>query len=170
MGAALAVFVIASLTDCFDGRVARRQGTTAFGAFLDPLADKILISISFICFASAKQVDGGLIPIWMAVVVVGRELTVAAVAFIFLVKYKIVIHSPRFVKYNMPTTSLVVFFGLALLAFYDPLNMTLQQCKNLIHLLMYGAVAMSVVSGSVWVRSYFRHNGKHICEQDNGYP
>ena len=154
MEIALAVFAVASLTDCFDGRIARRQGTTAFGAFLDPLADEILKSISFICFASSKQIDDGLIPIWMAVVGVGRELIVAIMSFVFLVKYKKVVHAPRFVKCNMPTTSLVFFFGLVLLAFHDPLNMTLQQCKSLIHLSMYGAVAVSVVSGIVWVHSY----------------
>ena len=69
---ALAVFSLASLTDYFDGRIARRDKLiTNFGTLMDPLADKILICSAFIAF-----VDRDLMPAWMAVVIVARELAI----------------------------------------------------------------------------------------------
>ena len=67
--AALAVYVIASLTDYLDGYLARKKKiVTNFGKLMDPLADKILVAAGFIMIVGA-----GTIPAWMAVVVVGRD-------------------------------------------------------------------------------------------------
>jgi CDP-diacylglycerol--glycerol-3-phosphate 3-phosphatidyltransferase len=69
---ALAVFIAASLTDLFDGRIARqRRQITNFGILMDPLADKVLICSAFIAF-----VDRGLMPGWMVVIIVARELAI----------------------------------------------------------------------------------------------
>lgn len=69
---ALAVFIAASLTDLFDGRIARRDKlVTNFGILMDPLADKVLICSVFIAF-----VDRDLIPAWMVVIIVARELAI----------------------------------------------------------------------------------------------
>lgn len=69
---ALLLFVAASLTDYFDGMIARRDNLiTNFGILMDPLADKILVCSAFIAF-----VDRGWIPAWMAVIVVARELAI----------------------------------------------------------------------------------------------
>ena len=69
---ALGLFIAASLTDFFDGRIARRDGQiTNFGILMDPLADKILICSAFIAF-----VGRGVMPAWMVVIVVARELAI----------------------------------------------------------------------------------------------
>jgi CDP-diacylglycerol--glycerol-3-phosphate 3-phosphatidyltransferase len=69
---ALAVFIAASLTDLFDGRIARqRRQITNFGILMDPLADKVLICSAFIAF-----VDRDLMPGWMVVIIVARELAI----------------------------------------------------------------------------------------------
>jgi len=69
---ALVLFVIASLTDYFDGRIARRrQMITNFGILMDPLTDKILICSAFIAF-----VGRNLMPAWMVVIIVVRELAI----------------------------------------------------------------------------------------------
>lgn len=69
---ALVFFVAASLTDYFDGKIARRDKLiTNFGILMDPLADKILICSAFIAF-----VDLHLMPAWMVVVIVCRELII----------------------------------------------------------------------------------------------
>jgi len=69
---ALLFFSIASLTDYFDGKIARRDNLiTNFGILMDPLADKILICSAFIAF-----VGRGWMPAWMVVVIVARELAI----------------------------------------------------------------------------------------------
>ncbi len=69
---ALGVFIAASLTDLFDGRIARqRRQITNFGILMDPLADKVLICSAFIAF-----VDRDLMPGWMVVIIVARELAI----------------------------------------------------------------------------------------------
>ena len=69
---ALVLFGAASLTDYFDGMIARRDKLiTNFGILMDPLVDKILICSAFIAFVGLK-----LIPAWMAVVIVAREFAI----------------------------------------------------------------------------------------------
>lgn len=69
---ALVLFSAASLTDYFDGKIARRDKLiTNFGILMDPLADKILTCSAFIAF-----VDRDLMPAWMVVIIVARELAI----------------------------------------------------------------------------------------------
>jgi CDP-diacylglycerol--glycerol-3-phosphate 3-phosphatidyltransferase len=69
---AFAIFVLAALTDAVDGRLARHLGqVTRLGTFLDPLADKILI-VGTLIGLQAK----GLVPAWIVVLIVARELAV----------------------------------------------------------------------------------------------
>lgn len=71
--AALAVFILASLTDLADGHIARsRKQITVFGKFMDPLADKILVLAAMICFVGL-----GWMPAWAAVIVIFREFAVS---------------------------------------------------------------------------------------------
>jgi CDP-diacylglycerol--glycerol-3-phosphate 3-phosphatidyltransferase len=69
------LFFIASLTDFFDGYLARRHGnTTLLGQFLDPLADKLLVASVLIMLAAADRSPS--VPAWMVVVTISRELAV----------------------------------------------------------------------------------------------
>ena len=71
--AALAIFVIASLTDFVDGYIARHYNqTTDFGKFMDPLADKVLVLSSMLWFCQA-----GRLPAWAVAIVVAREFAVS---------------------------------------------------------------------------------------------
>jgi CDP-diacylglycerol--glycerol-3-phosphate 3-phosphatidyltransferase len=75
---ALIVFIVASITDWYDGWVARqRKLETVFGALLDPVADKILTCAAFICFVELRDYrDGALVQAWMTLVIVSREILV----------------------------------------------------------------------------------------------
>ena len=69
---ALALFIGASLTDYWDGTIARREKIiTNFGILMDPLADKVLTSSLFIAFVGLGQM-----PAWMVCVIVARELAI----------------------------------------------------------------------------------------------
>ncbi|MBR2831719.1 MAG: CDP-diacylglycerol--glycerol-3-phosphate 3-phosphatidyltransferase [Oscillospiraceae bacterium] len=69
---ALAIFVIASLTDFVDGYIARsRNEVTDFGKFMDPLADKVLVFAALLWFTQR-----GMMPAWAVLIVLARELAV----------------------------------------------------------------------------------------------
>ena len=67
------VFMVASITDFLDGRIARKHNlVTDFGKFMDPLADKLLVLSALIC-----MIDYDLVAGWMVIIIVARELTVS---------------------------------------------------------------------------------------------
>jgi CDP-diacylglycerol--glycerol-3-phosphate 3-phosphatidyltransferase len=71
----LGIFLVAAITDFFDGWVARRRNqTTRLGALLDPIADKLLMSAAFI---SLVEMDPKHVPAWMVVIIIGREFAVS---------------------------------------------------------------------------------------------
>ncbi len=72
-GIALAIFIVASLTDLIDGKIARKHNlVTDFGKFMDPLADKLLVSAAMIAL-----VEMGRIPAWVVIVIISREFIIS---------------------------------------------------------------------------------------------
>lgn len=70
---ALAIFIIASLTDLLDGHIARKHNlVTNFGKFMDPLADKLLVCAAMICL-----VEMGKLPAWIVIVIISREFIIS---------------------------------------------------------------------------------------------
>ncbi|QBG47756.1 CDP-diacylglycerol--glycerol-3-phosphate 3-phosphatidyltransferase [Verrucomicrobia bacterium S94] len=80
--AALAIFILASVTDALDGYLARNFfGVTSFGKLMDPLADKVLVSAAFIGF-----VELGSIAAWMVVLIIAREFMVTGLRLLMIEK------------------------------------------------------------------------------------
>lgn len=70
---ALIIFALASLTDMLDGMIARKYNLiTNFGKFMDPLADKVLVSAGFVCL-----VELGDLPAWVVIVILAREFMIS---------------------------------------------------------------------------------------------
>jgi CDP-diacylglycerol--glycerol-3-phosphate 3-phosphatidyltransferase len=75
-GAAAIIFATASFTDWLDGYLARKlQQISPFGAFLDPVADKLLVATSLLLLVGAKDLDYITLP---AIIIVGREIVISA--------------------------------------------------------------------------------------------
>lgn len=73
MYASVVLFVIASLTDLLDGKIARKYGlVTNFGKFMDPLADKLLVASALICLTSQ-----GSLAAWISIIIISREFIIS---------------------------------------------------------------------------------------------
>lgn len=82
---ALTVFLIACITDYYDGLIARKRNIiTDFGKLMDPIADKILILGGFLAFVEMK-----IIPAWMVMIIIVRELVITGVRLLALSKKKV---------------------------------------------------------------------------------
>ncbi len=70
---AVLIFVVASLTDLLDGKIARKYHlVTNFGKFMDPLADKVLVGAALICLSAS-----GMVPAWMVIIIISREFIIS---------------------------------------------------------------------------------------------
>jgi len=76
------IFIIAGLTDMFDGFLARKFNIVSkLGVFLDPLADKLIISAAFISFVGLKELG---IPAWMVVIIISRDFIITGLRLLAL--------------------------------------------------------------------------------------
>lgn len=70
---AVGIFILASLTDLLDGKIARKYHlVTDFGKFMDPLADKLLVCAAMICLVEQKM-----LPAWIVIIIISREFIIS---------------------------------------------------------------------------------------------
>lgn len=143
-------FGLAALTDHLDGKIARKQGVTQFGSFIDSVVDKILVGAALICFYlfQPEHFDNQitLIPIWMVLVIMGREVIVTVFRILCVVKQGEVISANRWGKYKTVTQVVVILISLVLLIFQEDLKFVIQD-HGPIYFMMYLPLVLTVASG-----------------------
>jgi CDP-diacylglycerol--glycerol-3-phosphate 3-phosphatidyltransferase len=144
------IFGLAALTDHFDGKIARKQGITEFGSFMDSLVDKILVGtalISFYLFQHENLANGvRLIPVWMVLVILGREVIVTVLRILCVAKHGEVISANRWGKYKTTSQVIVIFISLVLLIFFEDSQYVIQR-HGPIYFMMYLPLVLTVASG-----------------------
>ena len=108
--AALVIFAVASITDMFDGMLARKLNQiTDFGKLFDPLADKVMVVTAMVC-----QAVIGVFP-WIAIIIVGIKELIMMLGGIFMLSKNVVVYSNYVGK-----TAQVFFIASLLLSFFHP--------------------------------------------------
>ena len=128
---ALALFIVASLTDMLDGHIARKYNlVTNFGKFMDPLADKLLVCSALICLVDLRR-----IPSWIVIVIIAREFIISGFRLIAS-DNGVVISASYWGKFK--TTFQMIMICL-MIADLEPLRL-------LTEIVMWLALALTVVS------------------------
>lgn len=169
----LLVFLTASITDFLDGKIARKEGTTGFGKFMDPLADKLIVSAALISFA---RVEEGLIAGWMVLVIIGREFTITGLRMIVAANGHS-IASTKWGKLKTSSQMLTILTSLFLLVLHDSkrrsfLDLTVinkvRDPHGPIYFLMYIPLTLTVVSGLEFLLHNRRLFKELLSSQENG--
>ena len=149
---ACVVFVLASISDFLDGYIARKfQVVSSMGAMLDPIADKVLVGISYLCFAYQ-----GIVSYYLAFVVVFRDLFIISVVAVCLIK-KVGLKISPLMSSKINTTVQLIFVVLVLTCKVFAINLSLGIFEWIVLL-------MTVYSGVDYVIKY-RWIKNEICLQ-----
>jgi cardiolipin synthase len=141
MGWALCIFLIAALTDALDGLLARRSGQkTTLGAWLDPVADKLLVATMFIVMTLPLQHLTARIPVWLTVLVLSRDIGI--VATVAIVNLAIGRRTFRPSLWGKLATATFLVTGVVTLA-VNAVGM----CEWIVPLLAYLCLGLTVISG-----------------------
>ena len=145
------VFGLASISDLLDGFVARRhQMVTTFGQFLDPLADKLLVSAALIML-----IPLGRVPAWMVLVIIGRELAIMGLRSVAGSEGK-VITADHLGKQKMVLQTVAI---LGLLLHYDYYGVNFHAVGMFF---LWLAVIMTLWSGFNYFRNFW-----HVLEEND---
>jgi CDP-diacylglycerol--glycerol-3-phosphate 3-phosphatidyltransferase len=140
------IFLLVALTDTLDGYLARRRKmVTTLGKFLDPLADKLLIVTALIALISARG-----IPLWMVIVIVGREIAVTGLRGIAM-SGGIVISPSLMGKYKTAFEMTSIFF---LILSGTHLSVDFRQVGIG---LLWVALALAVISGYDYFKKFLKN-------------
>ena len=153
---ALVTFVVAAITDYYDGKIARERSLeTDFGRLMDPLADKILISAAFIYFVGSYP----RIPAWIVTIIIAREFAVSGIRMLAASKGKIVAadKAGKLKTISQLTVIIailnVIVYKKLLTSVFSYWNTIEFWAKLGIDILVYATLAMTVFSGYNYLRS-----------------
>ena len=130
------IFILASLTDLADGKIARKYNqVTNFGKFMDPLADKLLV-----CSAMIALIELGRIPAWVVIIIIAREFIISGFRLV-AADAGVVIAASYWGKVKTTTQMLMVIFMIA-----EPLLVRVGIPLIVTQVLMWIALILTVVS------------------------
>lgn len=128
----LALFVVASVTDWFDGYLARKNNlVTNFGKFMDPLADKLLVCSAMICMIGLNR-----LPAWFVIIIIGREFIISGFRLI-AAENGIVIAANYWGKFKTASQMIMIIL---LILHFDGIFVTLEQ------LFIWLSLALTIIS------------------------
>lgn len=153
---ALIVFVIASITDHLDGKLARKNNQiTDFGKFLDPLADKMLVMSALICFVELKLVNA--VPV---IVILLREFIVTSIRLVAMSSGKVVAANIWGKVKTVTQITCIVVVLLSQCALQTNFNLTAHEfcfITSINSLFIWLAVATSLYSGYVYTKENIKY-------------
>ena len=144
----LILFALASITDMFDGKVARKYDmVTDFGKFLDPLADKVLVAAALVCF-----VELGWTSAWVVFVILTREFLVSGIRLVAASsEKKIVIPANIWGKLKTAVTMVAMIVILILGVLIDDFGLLVGFPAQIVRdVLMYLSALLTLISGVVY--------------------
>jgi CDP-diacylglycerol--glycerol-3-phosphate 3-phosphatidyltransferase len=154
---AAVIFVAASLTDWLDGAIARRTNqVTRLGTMLDPVADKLLVAAALV---SLVQVD--MVPAWMALVIIGRELAVTGLRGVAL-SMGVVVPASRLGKWK----TVLQYVALTLLILEKGVPAEFVPFHLVSGIALWIAMGVTVFSGLDYFYSFFLRTGAEALVKD----
>lgn len=148
---ALLIFILASLTDLLDGKIARKRGlVTDFGKFLDPLADKMLTTAAYLGLIAANACPG---ITWIVFIVLFREFMITSLRLV-AVQNGTVIAANMWGKAKtvcQMSAIIVTLFIAALVTVFNLPALVLNIFMVLITLLLWASAVLTVISGVVYM-------------------
>jgi len=158
-GAALGLFVVAAVTDGVDGVVARRLNQkTTLGAYLDPIADKMLLSSTFFALALIRAV-----PWWVTILVLSRDVTIVATSLVVALATPIRRFPPSVLGKMNTAVQVSTVFGVLLKNVY-PVAVTLFLATALAWLTAVSTVLSGIHYAYVTSKKLSRHTARAIAE------
>lgn len=145
LGWALVVFATAGVTDAFDGLIARRSGQTSLGAWLDPMADKLLLVTAFIVLTLPNLGLANRLPVWLTVLIISRDVVI--VLTVAIVNLAIGRRTFRPSVYGKIATATYIVTAVAAMLFNY-----LRYHSIIVDVLVYASLALTLVSSLHYIR------------------
>jgi cardiolipin synthase len=139
--AALWIFIIAGISDGLDGFIARFfNQRSALGAYLDPIADKILLTSAFVTLAIPGTHPGVLVPVWITVLVLARDFLILVISLVLFLVHQVDRFPPA--KISKATTAIQIGAVVLVLA-----SGVFEGLSELTSTVLYAAAVFTVASG-----------------------
>jgi CDP-diacylglycerol--glycerol-3-phosphate 3-phosphatidyltransferase len=160
--ASLGIFIIASVTDWYDGKIARSTGTiTVIGTFLDPLVDKMLIAAALVGFVELPELH---VRAWMVVLIISREFLITGLRTL-AAKRNVVLAAEGAGKYKMASqvTAIIIILLILIVNSLREINPALgADWPSYVHLflerapfwLVFWVTILTIVSGVLYLKKY----------------